>query len=104
MEQINVGDIFLGNIGGIQGSKKADGGGYRPVKVIDKQKYYLVCETVPMTNLYGFNTSPYRICYLPIDLNRRFTSAADLNKWIKENTMSKIFYGDDDFGICSESD
>lgn len=97
ISEINIGDIFIANIGAVQGSKSAIGGGSRPVKVIKKYKHHVLCETIIMTNLYGFPTIPYRISYMPFELNKRISNQKELKKWIQNNSMSKIFYGKDDY-------
>lgn len=90
MKEINIGDVFLVNLGSIQGLKGI--GIERPVRVKKKYKHYILCETVPMVNGFGLPTKPYKVCYMAQDLTHRL-DAKECKKW-REKSIADLLFPD----------
>lgn len=90
MDEINVGDVFL-----IRTRYIKDSGITRPVKVVDKSRYVVLCETLPMKNgqiLPGVPsmTIPYRISFQPNELTKKL-NPKQVKEWQKRNIVDMIF-------------
>lgn len=96
MDDINIGDLFLGNIGGVV---PGFSGTLRPVRVINKQKHYVECETIPYEDAFGNLTDTYRIDYFPMELNYRFENMKRVRKWMLENPMGLVMFADREAGV-----
>ena len=86
MEEINIGDLDDNAVVFVAGAKLD--GTSRPVRVIGKQRHYVMTETVP----YFKGQVTYRIDYMPTDLTRRFKSKFHMRCWMDKNKMVDLVF------------
>jgi len=91
MEEIKIGDLFLGNIGGVV---PGFAGTSRTVVVTKIRQYYVECMTVP----YNYAQKTYRIDYHPLDLVYKFKSEAHMHRWMEKNPIVDLM-----FPVCDKS-
>lgn len=89
MEDINIGDVFLVDGGMLHGARNNKT--KRPVKVLSKQKHYVVCETVQMLDSLGHATRPFKVGYFPYELNCRL-EPEEVLKWANKSITDILCY------------